>query len=178
MKKDKLRIYDETSSIFQFCAQYNKQSSPLVTGTGRVRIVCQCLNNIREWVLSSLPLDEYPKLESSISWGSGKFPRVPWVGFHIMGKKVSNSLSVVICFARDGRGMVVGLMSATALKTDLKTLIRDRRAGFLDVRGSSKTPYNNKFINPEEFLAGQFDASDIVSHIKKSLDMLYQNYEL
>lgn len=143
------------------------QSTPLVTGTGRSRIVCQRLNTIREWVLKSLPVDKYPKLDSSISWVVENFLEFLGLSFNFFGKKVSNSLSVVICFARDGRGMVVGLMSATALKTDLKTVSRDKTIDFLDVSSFSKTRYNNKFINPEEFLAGKFVAGVCVgdSHV-------------
>jgi hypothetical protein len=173
MKKNEIKIKDEIEAVLNFCNQYNKQNTPLVTGTGRVRIVCQHLNKIRESILAALPHSKFPKLDSSISWGSGKFPRVPWIGFHILGNKVSNSLSVVICFSRDGRGMVVGLMSATALKTVLKTVIRDHNPGFLDVSSSSKTRYNNKFINPEEFFSGKYDSEDLVGHIVSSLDMLY-----
>lgn len=173
MKKDEIKVYEDIGAIFQFCALYEKQSTPLVTGTARVRIACQHLNNIREWVLGALPLSTYPKLDSSISWGSGKFPRVPWIGFHVLGKKVSNSLSVVICFSRDGRGMVAGLMSATALKTDLKTVIRDKRKGFLNVSSSYKTLYNDKFINPREFYSETFNVEELVSHVVESLNMLY-----
>ena len=174
MKQDKIKIKDDIEAVLQFCNNYNKQNTPLVTGTARVRIVCQHLNKIRESILVALPHSKFPKLDSSISWGSGKLPRVPWIGFHVLGNRVSNSLSVVICFSKDGRGLVVGLMSATALKTVLKTVIRDHNPGFLDVSSSSKTLYNNKFINPEEFFAGKFDPEDLVGHIEKSLDMLYK----
>jgi hypothetical protein len=178
MKKKELNIKDEIEAVLKFCEQYNKQLTPLITGTGRIRLVCHSLNNIREAILRALPLAKFSKLDSSISWGSGKFPRVPWVGFHISGTKVSNSLSVVICFARDGRGIVAGLMSATALKTNLKTVKRDQYAGFLDVSSSTKTRYNNKFINPEEFFFGKFDLENLISHIDNSLDLLYQNQKI
>lgn len=175
MNNKETKVLEEIGAVLQFCSLYDKQSNPLVTGTGRVRIVCQHLNTIRQMILGALPLSTYPKLDSSISWGSGKFPRVPWVGFHLLGKKVSNSLSVVICFSRDGRGIVVGLMSAATLKTDLKTVIRDKSDAFLNVSCSSRTLYNNKFINPEEFFAGKFNTEDLISHIVKSLDLLYRH---
>ncbi len=169
------KIDELFKSIFDFCRQYDMQGTPLVTGTARVRICCQNLNAIREFILSQLDINNYPKLDSSISWGSGKFPRVPWIGFHILGKTVSNSLSVVVCFSRDGRGIVVGLMSAVALKTSLSTTSRTKNISFLNVNSTSKTCYNNKFINPKEFYADDFKFNDLIKHITSSLTLLYQN---
>jgi len=174
MASDEKKLLESIAAVFEFCSQYEKHSAPLATGTGRIRIVCQYLNSIRECILESIPLESYPKLDSSISWGSGYFPRVPWIGFHLLGKKVSNSLSVVICFSRDGRGIVVGMMSAAILKTDLKTVARTTQEEFLDINGSVKTSYNNKFINPKVFFGPKINIQNLISHITSSLDLLYR----
>ena len=169
------KICKEMDAIFQFCAQYNKLSKPMVCGTARIRIICEHLNSIRTEIFSIIQKESLPNLDSTISWGNGNFPRVPWVAFHVLGKKVSNSLSVAMCFSKDGRGVVIGLMSATGLRVEMETIKRTSQEHFLDVSGSQKTSYNNKFINPKEFFSETLDIEDIISHISTSLDLLYSH---
>ena len=167
------KICKEMDAVFQFCSQYNKLSNPIVCGTARVRIICEHLNHIRVEIFDVIQKESLPNLDSTISRGNGNFPRVPWVAFHMLGKKVSNSLSVTMCFSKDGRGVVIGLMSATGLRTEIETIERTSQEHFLDVRGSQNTSYNNKFINPKEFFSESLDIKDIISHITNSLDLLY-----
>ena len=167
------KISNDINVVLQFCSLYNKSSKPMLCGTARIRIICEHLNNIRMEIFNLIQQDSFPNLDSTISWGNGNFPRVPWVAFHFLGKKVSNSLSVAMCFSRDGRGVVVGLMSATSLRTELETVKRTSQDYFLDVSGSPKTSYNNKFVNPKEFFSDALDINDIVSHISISLNLLY-----
>jgi len=162
------------NEVFLFCKQYDAKTSSISTGMPNVRLVCANLNKIREQIIKSLPLDKFPKLTSSISMGSGNFPRVPWVSFHLSEDKVSNSLSVVICFSRDGCGLVSGLMMASELKTMLNLTKRTKLPGFLDIRGSSRTDYNNKFVNPREFFAKKLDINSLIKHISDSLEILYK----
>jgi len=178
MHSDLFKLDESFKAVFQFCIHYDKQSIPLAVGTGRARACCNHLNIIKEQIFKLVASDKFSKLDSSISWGSGRFPRVPWVGFHLLGTKVSNSLSVVICFSRDGRGVVAGLMSAVALKSNIKTVVRDHGDNFLNIDGSSKTAYNNKFINPKEFYSENLKIKDLILHTSKSLDLLYRNLSL
>lgn len=136
---------------------YNKATKPLLCGTARARIICEHFENIRKEISSLIKKDSLPNLDSTISWGNGNFPRVPWVAFHLLGKKVSNSLSVTMCFSKDGRGVVVGLMSATTLRTEMETIKRTSQDDYLDVTGSAKTSYNDKFVNPKEFFSNALD---------------------
>jgi hypothetical protein len=52
-------------------------------------------------------------------------------------------------------------MSAVALKSNIKTVVRDHGDNFLNIDGSSKTAYNNKFINPKEFYSENLNANFI-----------------
>ena len=175
MKNFEEKIIKDFSVVFDFCQRYNKQKNPLLAGSATARIVCHHLNSARECILSSIPTSNYIKLSSSISWGSGKFPRVPWIAFHLQGKKVSNALSVVICFSKDGRGVVVGLMAAATLSTKLKTVTRTKHSEYLNINSSTRTQYNNKFLNPKEFFSNQLNLQDVINHIIESINLLYEN---
>lgn len=155
-----------------FCAQYNKVSVPLLTSTGKAKNISVKLNEIRQYLLDHIPSSNATVIRSTISWGSGYFPRVPWVGFHVKGNSVTNSLSVVMCFSRDGAGVVSGLMVPAGRKSRYKTIKRTKSAPHLNVTGSNKTNYNDQFINPKEFYFYSFKEVDLFNHLEESLSFL------
>ena len=158
--------------VGEFCAQYNKVSAPLLTSTSRAKIISSKLNEIRQYLLDHSPSTNSIGIHSTISWGSGYFPRVPWVGFHVKGQSVTNSLSVVICFSRDGAGVVCGLMVPAGRKSRFKTIKRTKIIPYLNVTGSSKTNYNDQFINPKEFYFESFKEVDLLKQLEESLAFL------
>lgn len=155
-----------------FCTQYNNVSIPLLTSTRRAKIISGKLNEIRLLLLGLIPSAGSVMIQSTISWGSGYFPRIPWVGFHTKGKSVTNSLSVVICFSRDGNGVVCGLMVPAGRKSRYKTIKRTKNGPYLNVTGSTKTNYNDQFINPKEFYLNSLNQVEMLNHLEESLSFL------
>lgn len=96
------------NNILDFCSSnHNKKS--IKCSSLQAKIATQHLLVISKHLKTKLNLDE-SKYDSSVSFGSGYFPKVPWVAITIKGKKVSNSLSVCICFEKEGLGFVAGAM--------------------------------------------------------------------
>jgi hypothetical protein len=168
---------EKSEELFEFCIYYNQLKNPLPAGGARARIVNQQLIILKTFIFDKLTKASFPALTVTHSRGNGRFPKVPWIAIHPVGTKVSSGLSVVICFARDGRGIVAGLMIAKDLKSTFPTVIRVNRRlskDFLDVEGSSTTAYNNKFINPKEFYRGKFAEKELINHLEDSLKILFK----
>lgn len=109
----------------------------------------------------------------AVSKGSGSFPRVPWIGFSPLGKRVSNSLSVVTCFARNGAGLVSGLMAPAEVALRAQVKMRSHLRESLNIDGvSTTTRYNDKFINPRDFKITQLDIDDYLMHLSDSLVLM------
>ncbi len=158
------------NTILDFCSSnHNKKS--IKCSSLQAKIATQHLLVISKHLKAKLNLDE-SKYDSSVSFGSGYFPKVPWVAITIKGKKVSNSLSVCICFAKEGIGFVAGAMfSEEKLEGKYKTITRENK--FIDLMGgSSRTNYTNKFVNPKDFYRNEFDEQDVLDHLKSSLMLL------
>jgi hypothetical protein len=137
----------------------------------QAKIATQHLLVISRNLKSKLNLDE-SKYDSSVSYGSGYFPKVPWVAITIKGKKVSNSLSVCICFAKEGHGFVAGAMFSEEKKEGkYRTITRENEFICL-MGGSTRTNYTNKFVNPKEFYINKCDELDVLDHLKCSLKLL------
>lgn len=168
---------ENTEELFEFCIYYNQLKSPLPAGGARARIVNQQLTILKAFIFDKLTKTNFPELTVTHSRGNGRFPRVPWIAMHPVGTRVSSGPSAVLCFARDGRGIVAGLMIPTDSKSTLPTVMRVKRKmtqDFLDVEGSSTTAYNNKFINPKEFYRGKFTEKDLINHLEDSLKILFK----
>lgn len=160
-----------------FCYEYNQLNRPIISGSARARITKQDLRILSESLNLDLSSHNFPNLCSSFSKGSGNFPRVPWIAFHIKNKSVSNSLSVVICFSKDGCGIVCGLMVPSKLQSKLPTVnrinIKSDKSIFLDVNGSPRSTYNNKFINPKDFYKSELSREALFNHLTESIRLLY-----
>jgi hypothetical protein len=155
--------------VMDFCENYNNQST-ILTSNPRAIIIQAALQEISDDIAKAIDLKNFV---ASHSKGSGSFPRVPWIGISNLGKKVSNSLSVVTCFARDGRGIVCGLMSPVEFSVKARVVIRSTQKEFLNIDGiSSITRYNDKFINPVEFMRSGFSTEKYIQHINKSIELM------
>lgn len=163
------KLMSRIKFVMDFCQSYDKEST-ILTSNPRAVIIRAALQEIGDEISK---LTDLQNLTITSSKGSGSFPRVPWVGISPIGKKVSNSLSVVTCFARDGRGIVCGLMSPAEFTIKAPIEIRSHRKDFLNIDGiSSTTRYNDKFINPIEFMNSDFSAEDYIDQINKSIKLM------
>lgn len=109
----------------------------------------------------------------SFSIGQGYFPSVLHTSILPPLQKVSDGIYVVICFDKQGRGVLVG---CTESKTNPKALNTVKRSLgkplAIDVDGfRSTTKYNDTFENPLEFHFPLTDDSSLIRHIKESLDL-------
>jgi hypothetical protein len=156
-------------SVCDFSKEYENKDT-ILTSNPQAVIVTATLSEINSTVCDLLNLEKYKFSESR---GSGSFPKVPWAGISTLGKKVSNSISVVTCFARGGTGIVCGLMCPAEISVRIPTVFRSNQPNFLNVDGvSSSTKYNDKFINPIEFPISNIQPKIYLKHIQDSLELL------
>ncbi len=109
-----------------------------------------------------------------VSLGVGNFPTILHASILPPKQKVSDGIYAVMCFDKLGRGAVVGCAESVTHPRGLKTVIRKTRKVELkiDVDGvNPTTKYNNTFENPKEFYSGIQTDSDLINHIKNSLDI-------
>ena len=171
---------DKLESIFQgicrFCSQYSKAAKPMSPGDLPARIVINSLKGLATQVGAAVLGDARAEYEVTFSKGAGKFPRVPWVAIVPVGSSVAKAPSVAICFGRNGEGAVVGLMEPAIGERSGRTIARTKDGEIrVDVNGSGLTAqYNNKFINPQEFLTEKPQMKKLLSHLHESLVLLRQ----
>lgn len=155
--------------VMDFCRNYDSGPT-ILTSHPRSIIIRAALQEITDEIAKAVELKNFTLSHSK---GSGSFPRVPWIGISPLGKKVSNSLSVVTCFARDGRGIVCGLMSPAEFSVKAPVVIRSTKKEFLNIDGiSSTTRYNDKFVNPVEFMKSDLTSENYIQQIKKSIELM------
>ena len=161
-------------NVLDFCSSNYKKKS-IKCSSLQAKIATQHLLVISKYIQSKLKLDE-SKYDFSVSYGSGYFPKVPWVAITVKDKKVSNSISVCICFAKEGHGFVVGAMFSEE-KTEGKYKTVKRENEFISLEGgSSRTNYTNKFINPKDFYKDKYNEQDVFDQLKLSLKLLNEYY--
>ena len=158
--------------ILDFCSKNGGKS--LKCSSMLAKVATEQLLVISKQIKSSLNLD-LTKYDVSISYGSGYFPKIPWVAITPKGKKVSNSISVCICFSRKGEGVVCGAMFPEIKKRG-KYLTVSRRVISDDfialIGGSAKTIYTNKFVNPKDFYKDKIDEKELLLQIENSLKLM------
>jgi len=141
-----------------------------------VQILSQ-LNEIGDFIDNNIKYDK-EKYQIKISRGAGFFPRNPWIAILRNGCNVSESLSVCLCFSKNGNGCVLGTMYfAKSHNKNFKTVERKKTNNdFIDISGSNlKTMHNNhKYINPMEIPYSDIDEKKIKAYYKKSIELLEQ----
>lgn len=170
--KSKNSITELCQAISRFCNEFN-QRPPLRASSAYATAVRKDLTEL------GARIDQHPAIRSRlgdkyaifVSRGAGTFPKVPWVAIAPKGKKVSTSISTAICFARDGKGLVAGLMAPlNSGKGGYVLVNRTKQEKFLDVNGSgTSTKYNNKFILPKDFFLEQFSEREFLAHLENSI---------
>ena len=152
----------------------NAHKKPIKTGTMQAQIATQEIATATRHITNALPPSVFEKYEIKFSYGAGCFPKVPWIAIVPKGEKVSNSISTCICFGKFGDGVVIGTMfphpkQEGVYKTEgMRTII-----GRIDINGSSSgTKYNNKFVNPKDFLLSKLDEAELLKHILSSIEIM------
>jgi len=159
-------------SICNFCKNYNN-SPVLRTGSPESVVINNRLSKIATFLHSDL---ESEKFDLSFSKGSGTVPKAPWVAINIKGRRVSNSISFVICFARTGEGIVLGLMSPSSFKSSIPTVERTKIKENILIDYKDKNKYDDRFINPIELRFDDITIEKIQSHKHISCSKLLKDF--
>ncbi len=161
--------------ICSFCARYDKTTRAINSSSEGARLAANLLQRFGIYLMRSLPEAADSRLVMSFSKAKPSMPRVPWVGLTPAGKFVSSSLSVTVCFGRHGDGAVAGVMQPSTVKVSgVQPVNRTTRNSLvIDVDGNNpSTKYNDRFINPREFLVSEIDGADLLKHISDSIVLL------
>jgi len=159
-------------SICNFCKNYN-DSPVLRTGSPESVVINSRLAKIASYLFSDL---DNEKFDFSFSKGSGTVPKAPWVAINIKGRRVSNSISFVICFARTGDGIVLGLMSPSSFKSRIPTVVRTSAKDSIVIDYKDKNKYDDRFINPIELKFDDISIEKIQSHKSISCSKLLKEF--
>lgn len=110
------------------------------------------------------------------SRGKGFVPRVVWLSFTKTGYP-NSSLSVTLCFDKNGKGCVLGLMEAKERPTGRINLVIRKTAECipdLDLDGPKQAGmFNNMYFNPMDFFIDNFCTDDFIKHFEDSIRMLF-----
>lgn len=141
------------------------------TNSMQAQVATQQLLVVANNLKKLLPNEMFENHQLNISKGFGYFPTLPWIALLPNGKKISESISLFICFGNFGKGLVIG--AAFPYKIDdgkFKTKIRNEKS-----EESVKTKiYSDKFVNPIEFTIDDLSESEIIDHIKASFEILQE----
>ena len=169
-------ITDSLNTILKMCRK-NEFIPNLKCGTltaramtGEIEKVSSIIQN--QLISRNINLDNF---NFSVSYGHGYFTKSPWVGIVEVGRKVSNSLSVCICFDKGGKGIVLGVMSFRVHKFGkYKTIERsenDLKKVPL-VGASIRSQYSHKFFNPLTLSIKELESKKIIEHIESSISLM------
>jgi hypothetical protein len=122
--------------------------------------------------LTELIVPKYcENLKYHISKGGGMFPSIPWIAITLENTKPSKDKSIAICFDKSGLGFVVGVLLPTGIDSNYSPVFRGSLPK-LNVDGFSDfTKYNNRFINPQEFLMDEFSENEFTKHLLISIEL-------
>lgn len=165
-------LINSINLVLNFCRDNNTKK--LKCSSMPAKLATQQLQVILKRVQTLLNLD-IKKYDINISYGSGYFPKVPWVGITPKGKKVSNSISTCICFSRTGEGIVCGAMFPEIKKKGQFVTVNRNLNGESYISllgGAARTIYTNKFVNPVDFYINKINENDLMSQLSVSLKIL------
>lgn len=166
-------ISKEFRSVCRLAGEYNKLAGPLRSSApGGQRIIRHLSALGTEIGVGANLLSA--GLAMTYSKGQSNLPKILWMGFVPVGSSVSTGLSVTVCFGNAGNGAVAGLMLPSSARSGFPSpVIRTSGALRIDVNGAKvESQYNDRFINPREFLLDSFDPVDLLSHMRQSVETL------
>lgn len=175
-RTDEEKLHVVFKKICGFCAHYNGLTKAVNAGSPESLYVSDLLERFSIYQSKLFPDIEKAGLTIQIPKAKPSMPRVPWVAVVQKGRFVATSISVAICFGRTGNGAVVGLMqpSSSGLPGAPTPVIRSAdREMVVNVDGNNPgTYYNDRFINPKEFLASNLVVQQLLEHFEVSLKLL------
>lgn len=176
MQTNKEKLIVAFKKICRFCERYENEKKSISAGSPEGRDMTALLNRFSGYLARSIPRLIDCGLVVDVSRARPSMPKVPWVGIVKKGRFVGTSLSVTVCFDRAGKGAVAGLMQPASGSPRQGLVPKNRTADpsfVLNVDGSrAETHYNNRFMNPEEFLAQDLDHTRLISHLDDSISRL------
>lgn len=162
-------------AVCDTCKQVGGNAKPLSTSSKYAQAAKRSLEGMADAIQAELSWVDWSSKKITVARGAGVLPRILWVAITATKEKVSTAPSVAICFARHGEGAVVGLMKpALTSMSKLNTVVRNGTPGMrVNVDSTkSQSSYNDKFVNPMEFLSDSFDSAAFLSHLRASLNLL------
>jgi hypothetical protein len=167
-------ITTQAKQLCEFALSYSDKPAMHVT-SAQALFATTLLKNLSSEIDVLINPSIKDKLKLSYSQGCGSFPKILWIAYTPIGKRVSNSASVCICFARDGKGMVAGMMAPAVGLKNITTIKRSHLVpDILNINGySPATKYNDQFVNPKEFYIDTLNIDNLISHINNSIKNLH-----
>jgi len=165
--------------ICEFSASYSRFNKPLRLGSPSGRAAIIPVKTFAQVLASALPESVRDRYEVSYSRGIQYVPFVLWVALCPPGVRVSSGMTVAICFGRAGEGVVAGLMVPSSSSLGTIPLCERTIGGNLrvNVNGTTKeSRYNDRFVNPREFLADETNIEDLLGHVQASLRIYESEY--
>ncbi len=162
--------------LCRFASRYNKSKTAFRSSSGEGAFVVQLLDEFASHLTSQTKLKQHSNLQITISKGQSNLPKIFWIGIVPSSRTVSTSVSVTICFGRNGEGVVAGLMLPSAgTLHNLETVKRVQTSILVDVDGDKAgSQYNQLFINPKEFLLDEIKIEELIEHLNQSMQILLE----
>lgn len=182
-------LYESFNSICKLRSNYldkNGEPEKFRTDHEKARLVIERLQSFKLLLEDKLTekIKKY-NLEIKISVGASEFPIVWHVCILPPEQRVSKGIYVAICFDKLGRGALIGCAESKTESQGLSTVVRKKKDLELKIDvdgGSTKTHYNNCFLNPREFyLKESFNNDDeiaLINHIDESLALVLYTLDL
>jgi hypothetical protein len=164
------------TKLCRFAYRYNKSKTAFKSSSGEGAFVVQLLDEFARHLISQTKIKQYSNLQITISKGQSNLPKIFWVGIVPSSRTVSTSVSVTICFGRNGEGVVAGLMLPSAgTLHNLETVKRVPTSISVNVDGDKAgSQYNQLFINPKEFLVAEIKVEELIEHLNQSMQTLLE----
>lgn len=158
-------------NITESCAENNKKKTALKSGSISAKVTVNHLLALSKAIKTAIELDT-SLYSITVSYGAGFFPKVPWIGITNKGKRVSNSVSVTVCFSAYGDGLVCGAMLFKRKKKGIFQTI-DRVGDCITLEGgSTKSEYTNRYFNPKDFYTNNLRTNELIKHLRDSLELM------
>lgn len=174
MQTDEEKLSIVFVRICKFCERYSKMKTAVNAKSAEGLNIVDSLGRFSIYLSRFLPDFQAAGYKFAIAKPKPSMPRVPWVAIVPLGQYVSSSLSVAICFGRAGEGAVAGLMQpSTELVYAMAPVNRTgNKSAFVNVDGNAENKkYNDRFLNPREYLLENFDVEQLIHHIRESFSL-------
>jgi hypothetical protein len=158
--------------VGEFCSRTQFLKPIKSVSPGALEVKSSLMRAI-ELIKGSLPEETLLNLDFYYSKGAIFYPKVPWISIITSGNLPKKNLSTTICFARNGEGLVCGVLLPSMRPLDYGTINRTTSSKFIDVNGTNTpTKYNNNFVNPVDIYFSEFSEEKLKGHIVQSIALI------